>query len=84
MPTIMNTQTSENRKFEAISNDMKAKKLMEKYYNRKCKEKEYNINDSVLVKKQSMNKSEPAYIPKPMKIVSKKGTMITAHDGKRQ
>ena len=30
-----------------------------------------------------MNKSEPAYVPKPMKIVSKKGTMITADDGKK-
>ena len=64
--------------------DAKSKAKMKRYADAKryVKPSDLKIGDSVIVKDMSLKKSIP-YNPKPLTIVNKKGSMITAKEGDR-
>ena len=67
------------------SRDEAAKAKMKRYADSKAyvKPSDIEIGDSVLVKTNSLKKSVP-YDPKPLSVVSKKGSMITAQRGSKK
>ena len=63
----------------------KAEKLKMKGYadHANAKPSKIMIGDSVVVKDTSLKKSNSAYHPEPMEVVEKKGSMMTAENGRR-
>ena len=62
-------------------NDLKAKQKMKIYADKKSKPCMIKEGDAVLVKQPKANKLTTPFNPKPYKVVSRKGSMITAKQG---
>ncbi len=68
---------------ETQQNDQEAKEKMKMYADRKSKPCTLETGDTVLIKQPKENKLSTPFNPKPCKVVSRKGTMITAQQGSR-
>ena len=62
-------------------NDLKAKQKMKIYADKKSKPCMIKEGDAILVKQPKANKLTTPFNPKPYKVVSRKGSMITAKQG---
>ena len=62
-------------------NDLKAKQKMKIYADKKSKPCMIKEGDAVLIKQPKANKLTTPFNPKPYKVVSRKGSMITAKQG---
>ena len=64
-------------------NDLKAKQKMKIYADKKSKSCMIKEGDAVLIKQPKANKLTIPFNPKPYKVVSRKGSMITAKQGEQ-
>lgn len=70
---------------EVRNNDSKAKMKMKKYHdkNRNVRETNFEIGDTVFIKDTSISRNKPPFEPKPLVIINKKHSMITAKRGQK-